>query len=655
MLGRYVAPDRSGRKFTDLDGIVPDIVTREAVVAIGERVADLAARGAPLSELIDVSPLVDDQAAWGTLRQQPLEAAIEEHLPYLRAVCFRPAARLRSTNRLVPVARMRTVTPPSIVRLAAHSEDWAALRPDGVRPDRMLSPEREVEVDLYENRLAARLVDESSRYLAGRAAQIRGIESMFSGIEHYIDDIAGRHWKSGLRLWSLVGELFDREDWQELARLRLAEVELLRTAVMALRSSPVWAGVNRRAALGSALRSTNLLASEDRYRHVAELWRELVTSRGADQSANALMKQAERWVAGFDGFCWVLVVRAFDELGAVAVTPVRVGEPVTYSIGGTTMTLRPSTGSGVLLLEQDSAPVMRIVALPHALSASGNADTVSTQLDALIAAAPELPTLVLYPGTQEERQKLPEAVRLRTYESPGTPAPQHRDLMLWPMPVSPLEIDSVIRLARTVRWLVEQPRLTSYPHTVPCGAALAAELAAKWDWLVRVPAGVAVIRIPAPHERAAAETFVWANRHETARFRGRGSNVAEMETLWQGIERAVADTLDLTRCPRCGSSPARPERALEPRGGSGFRATCGDCDAAWESRSCASCRRTYPVLVTAGPMIEFPDGDRIDRRYGIDLLAAPCATRDRIFICPWCTSCGNETASPNCVRCTATV
>ncbi len=654
MLGRYANPGRSGNKVGSLDGLMPDIVTREAVVAIGERVADLAARRAPLSDLIDVSPLVDDQAARVTLRQQPLEAAIEEHLPYLRAVCFRPAARLRSTNRLVPVARMRTITPHSIVRLAAHSEDWAALRPDGVRPDRVLSPEREVEIDLYENRLAARLVDELSRYLAARAAQIRGIESMFSGIQRYIDDIAGRHWKSGLRLWSLVGELFDRQDWQELARLRLAEVERLRTAVMALRSSPVWVGVNRRAALGGALRSTNLLAGEDRYRHVAELWRQLVTLHGADQSANALMKQAEGWVAGFAGFCWVLVVRAFDELGAVPEIPVRVGEAVTYSIGETTMTLRPRAGSGVLLLEKDSVPVMRIVALPHALSASGNADTVSTELDALVAAAPDMPTLVLYPGTQEERQQLPEGVRLRTYESPGTPAPQHRNSMLWPMPVSPMEIDSVIRLARTVRWLVEQPRLTSYPYKVSCSAALADELVVKWDWLVRVPDGVAVIRIPAANERAAAETLVSANRHETARFRGLGSNVAEMQTLWQGIERAIADTLDLTRCPRCGSSSTRPERALEPRGDSGFRATCGDCDAAWESRPCASCLRTYPVLATSGPTIEFPDGDRIDRRYGIDLLVAPCATRERIFICPWCARCGNEMAASNCVRCTTT-
>jgi hypothetical protein len=654
MLGRYVTPGRSDDEVVSLEGLMPDVITREAVVAIGERVAALAARSAPLSDLIDISPLVDDQAARRTLRQQPLESAIEEHLPYLRAVCFRPAARLRSTNRLVPVARMRTVTPHSIVRLAAHSEDWAALRPDGVQPDQVLSPEREVEIDLYENRLVARLVDESSRYLAARAAQIRGIENMFSGIQRYIDDITGRHWQSGLRLWSLVGELFDREDWRESARLRLTEVERLRRAVMALRSSPVWAGVNRRAALGSALRSTNLLAGEDRYRHVAELWRQLVTSRSADQSANALMKQAEDWIAGFAGFSWVLVVRAFDELGAIAETPVRVGEPVTYSIGETTMILRPRAGSGVLLLEQDSAPVMRIVALPHALSASGNADTVSTELNALVAAAPELPTLVLYPGTQEERQQLPESVRLRTYESPGTPAPQRRNSMLWPMPVSPMEIDSVIRLARTVRWLIEQPRLTSYPHTVPCSAAFAAELAAKWDWLVRVPTGVAVIRIPADHERAAAETFVLANRRETARFRGLASDVTEMQTLWQGIERALADTLDLTRCPRCDSSSAWPERALEPRGDSGFRATCGDCGAAWESRHCGSCRRTYPVLATAGPMIDFPDGDRIDRRYGIDLLVAPCVTRDRIFICPWCASCGNEAAEPNCVRCATT-
>lgn len=658
-IGRYAVAERPGRSVEFWHAMPdlafqasPDTVTMETVQSIGDRVAALTARCAPLTDFLDISPLVDDHAAQQVLSRQALEEAIEEHLPFLRAVCFRPAARLRSTDRLLPVARVRTITPHSIVRLAAHSEDWAALRPDGVRPDRVLSPEREVEIDLYENRIAAQLVDELSRYLTLRAAQIRGISGMFNDIQRYIDDITGRHWKTSLRLWALVDELSRRENWQARARLRLGEVDRLRAGVAALRASPVWAGVNRRVTLGRTLRSTNLLTDEERYRHVAELWRRLVALRSDSEAGKSAAQRIQRWCEGFVEYCWVLALRAFDEIGAIPDATVRIGDPVRYAIGDTSMTLRRDTGLGVFLVEQGTRTVLRIVPLPHPLTASRTSDAAAIELSQLAIAAPETPTVALHPGSQEERQDLSTAVRLRAFESPATPAPGHDGATLWPMPVSPVEIDSVIRLARALRWSVDQPRLTGYPYAVSCSPSMADDLVAGVGWLTRVSRGVAVGRIPAAYELGAAQTQVMAYRHETARFRRLGSNASELEQLWEHIERAVADTVSLTRCPRCEAQSLQPERALEPRGDSGFRASCDSCGASWESRACRVCGRHYPILEGAtATAAGLPDGDWIDRQFGTDLLAAPCATRDRVFLCSWCATCGNSQAEPSCVRC----
>lgn len=82
-----------------------------------------------------------------------------------------------------------------------------------------------------------------------------------------------------------------------------------------------------------------------------------------------------------------------------------------------------------------------------------------------------------------------------------------------------------------------------------------------------------------------------------------------------------------------------------------FRCSCTVCDAAWEGRLCRSCGRTYPVMDVSTGNACVLDGDQIDRQFGVDLLAVPCATRDRVFVCPWCVTCGNAQPNVDCARC----
>ncbi|MGP4090562.1 hypothetical protein, partial [Streptomyces sp. KR55] len=538
---------------------------------------------------------------------------------------------------------------------AAHSEDWASLRPDGVRPDRVLSPEREVNLDLYENRVAAHLVDQLARYLTLRIAQIRNIRGMFSDVERYIDDVNSRPWQQrSLRLWNLLAKLVEQEDWDAQASLRLKELEQLRSAVSALRRSPVWNGVNRRAALGTSLRTTNLLIGEDRFRHVAELWRKWMATRTHSASVDDEFRRSQDWCRGFESYVAVLLLRALDEVGGHAMDqPVlaRGAEPVNYRHGGSEVKLRWGV-DGVLVIERDETVVLRVVPLPHPLTGARLRESALAELAMLNAQPPTEPTLVLYPGGSEERQELPLAVRLQAFEAPGAPAPDKDGAPLWKIPVSPLEIDSVTRLARGLRFVLEQPRLSGYPYQVPVGVGVDTAFLSKIPWLSMGQTGITVTRVPADHELVTAQAVALAQRRDTARFLQRGTNATAVEQLWEGVERAVRQTVELTRCPRCGAESAAPDRALQARADGYFRCSCSQCGGIWEGRRCQTCRRMYPILESSASVhAENTDGDYLDRQFATDLLAAPCWSRARVCICPWCAVCGNAEGDTKCARC----
>jgi hypothetical protein len=634
-----------GREETAL----PDAVTVQAVITIGQKVTAARLGGGAHAALNHVSPLLDGAAARLTLHAHPFELDIEEHQRFLLAVCFRPASRVRRVDRLLPVSRARLVTPRSVAYLAAHSEDWSTLRPDGVRPERVISPERERDLDLYENRVAAHLGDQSWRFLTLRIGQIRGIGTMLNDVHQYLDDLSARPWRrGGERLWELVTDLL-HQDWQAKADRRIAELDQLRSRVSAVRSSPVWRGVDRRASPGTTLRTTNLLTNDERYRGVAELWHRWTATRTNAGSVEERRRQLQRWCQGFAAYVEVLVVRALDELGAAEREPTTASGPVTYLYGSTQVTLGREEGD-VLCLDVRGTPLVRIVALPDALTSSPTG--AQAELDALSHPEPVTATLVLYPGSREERAALATHTRLRAFESPGTPAPARGSSPVWAIPVSPLEIDSVVRLARAVRWFLEQQRLSAYPHQVPCEPVLARSIAATADWLSAEPTGLVVHRIPATHEIDAARARSSVARNDANRGTRRDSAQEALHAAWDGVQAAVDRTTDLTTCLRCGASSPQPDRAFQLRQDGTYHCQCLVCDAEWEIRRCRSCDRTYPVL-GIGPEagLDALDGDQIDRRFSVDLLAAPCIVRDRIFICPWCSECGNVQASRDCIRC----
>jgi hypothetical protein len=632
---------------------LPSDLTVDWTRSTGREVEALGARAAALTELEQLSPILDDERARAVLARQPLEDATADHHRYLHAVCFRPASRLRAIDRMLPVSAARRITPRTVARLAAHSEDWALRRPGGVQPEQVLVPQREIDVDFYENRVSVRLVDHLVRYLDARIAAVDGIGDWFLGVEHYAEQMRNRSWRVSQRLGRMLRDLAQTERWATLVDRRRRELERLRGLVHGLSGSPLWGAVNRRAALDTTLRATNLFVNEDRYRHVETLWRAWVAAELDARSAADRHQRLQEWYQGFTACAALLLIRAFEEVGLepepgeAAPAP---GRSTIHRVGGTTLTLT-WLPEGIFVLERDGAAVQRVVPLPHALTASRESETVDAALRGL-GPAGETPTVLLYPGARVEREALSTAVRLRAFEGPGSPAPGRPAGAPFATPVSPLEIDSVGRVARVVRWAVWSGRLVEYPVQVATEGVPASELAAGLPFLQAGARSVELTKVPSDAELDVLRQRVFAHQHDTARFMRRGDNTEQIARLWDRVERGVKRMRELTCCPRCGRSAPAPERALQPRENATYTCACEHCEAEWETRRCQTCGAAYPVLrvTTGGTGQVEAHGDRLDELFAGDLLTAPCWVRPRVYPCPACGTCAGA-ASEDAARC----
>jgi hypothetical protein len=417
-----------------------------------------------------------------------------------------------------------------------------------------------------------------------------------------------------------------------------------------LRGSRVLPGVDGNAAIGTALRATNLFVNEHRYRRVRDLWHAWVADHtGMDEEADGEARVRE-FAEAFTSYTALLVLHALDHLGVIAEKEAQLTPGRTLRLHGmmTSLTWSPS---GTLDVSADAGPLLRVVPLPHALTRKDRTAAGAAALSKLAAARPQVSTLVVYPGSATERAALPSQARLAYFSGIESMAPASGCGVL---PASPVELDSVLRLARNIRLAAEREWTRSYP--VPVSAATSHADALTADWLTRAERGLAVIRPPSPAEEDRTMTALGRLR---ARARGQANLRGELQALDQ-LEaeiRAVADkTEGFTTCPVCRQERSDPWRALHPRPGDGTYGcdACQRCGARWEIRRCKSCDEHFPVL-RPDPMPEpgALDGDALDRVFGSELFAAPCWLRPSACVCPSCGTCAKAAGenANGCGRC----
>ena len=586
------------------------------------------------SALLATVPLV--RPAPDRLEPTPVDRALETNGPHLLEVCRRPYAKLDTLVERTLASRASRFPPRAIQHLAEHSEDWQQRTVQAVIPRQLLAQRFEERLDVYENRVVARLVDRLIPYLRARHEELQQLRDLFRDVADFSSELRGNHWLTA-RLSALWGGTFEMGD--ELDRVELLERQLAERLrrVGGLKDTALYETVPRNALVGARLRPTNVLVEHQHYRRVAALWREL------DEHAPSARDQLEHYRAAqaasrsFDTYCLLLVAQAlarfgFEPSGDPALDLKRGGElELRGARGGVRMRWDPPFGIVILV---DDAQAIRFVPLGAHLAAR-----VSPVLrDLRAGASAARTTVVLYPGLRHERDDAaPESALLLNPPDTGI----HEQADCAALPVSPLDIFSLERVERVVRRRLLGDLLRSFPPVAACRRNVRDKVAALVSWLDPHPSddGLFVLKPPSPQALGRLKA---ALREATKGLRPRQDDALRraFEAVPAAVEATSGYYAAISECPICTGLGA-----FRSLGSHHFELSCTSCGSAWGLHACGECGGRIPFLALGDEQPAEPwddrgalTGERLDREHGRDVLAIPLEQPggEHSFACPAC-------------------
>ena len=656
-----------------------DELESESIRSLGRHLASMIRDENTWLEWTEVVPLVPGMS--GEVELLPLDLSIRDLCGHLEAVCMKPRAHLNVEVERVPVSKARRLPSKAASYLASHTEDWERPLVRSVLPKRVLSEVRHDEYDIYENRVAARLVDHLVVYLTGRNRKVRKLLKVFQEKEDYSAAVGGTYLRRN-RIHKLWGESIEANEGKRKAESTLKLLEWLRYRLMGLMDSPLYSVLPRRGYVAPTLRNTNILSNDQNYRRVAELWRAWVDAGHAKVMTPAERhREAQELGHGMDSFALLLVVRALEQLGY---------EPGERSRDA------PVRGAGSWALENNGAGLsckwledgrvelelegrrLTFVSLPINLGAASGDERVRTLVDDVVKAAsePDQRLVVLYAAATNDAKALSESVARQLHTVGSDPRTGLADSVGF-LPVSPWAIGSVERISRAIRWFSDGARFDDYPMEIETTTATCETIhnLADAEWLERRTGGTKiVVRRPprdfewerlnldclftqatAAHETAKAERERLSEELRGAVREGKTGRLNKRKAaarrkvddlhgcliaitkLREGMADARQRVQALLRCPACGKQ-ADSISDFQVREKDCFRCECQGCRARWGTRLCGSGHR-YAMMLP-GKIVEVDDLSVgwEDRTYGSDLLAVPARSGDGSwgFVCPTC-------------------
>jgi hypothetical protein len=643
-----------------------------SIRTVGRSLGELIEQGGTWLDVLDVSPLVPGMS--NRAEFQPFEQLLKENVGHLAEVCRKPRTHLRVEVERMAVSRARRFPAQAANYLAVHTEDWERPTLRSVVPKRILATVREDQFDIYENRVAVRLVDHLVVYLRRRVHEVTRLLRVFEeAAGNHGAAAAGSHWRQG-RIYKLWGETLDASEAKRKAERTLAQLKHLLFTISGMKDSVLYREVPRRATVGTTLTMTNILSDDAHYQRVAELWLEWARL-GQERAVRprAYFEEMQDLCRSFDSFALLLTLRALDQLGFEPTNLERSlsGREADVRHGSRFVRLSWATADGAISLHGEGVELLRIVPLCSSLAALDEEQLRVVLADADAHAVNGGTTVILYPSPSDAtafEHLAPElAGRLRSLAHEVSKAGQRAVGLL---PVSPWDIGSVERMARQLRWVTTAPTFLSYPPMI--ARPDLPELSRGHTWLEIAGNQLRIVRAPlendaVPAKRLVDDAAAQLSRLEEEReivalklreaVRDRGATgvvnarkkelnaeitdaekwLEALRRFERELSRAVEVVEDLLGCPTCNRR-ADARRDFKSMG-QHFSCTCSDCSTTWGTIACAGCSKSIPVLRLHGRAWTTLAGEPgwVDRMLGADVLAVPLVDGTEIgFVCPSC-------------------
>jgi hypothetical protein len=629
-----------------------------------------------LASLTESLAVAGRTASWMAFTEAPLlarrdeedcrlssrEQTLAKNLPSIERVCERFITRLGERSELVPVSRVKKPARRALERLSAHTEDWAGRTLAGPVPRRALAITREEDADLYENRMVTELVHPIlTTALSDRIRRLRRLATDLADLTRAKDE--GTHFRRErlYEFWGADGARAAQSEGQ--ADETLKELRRLAGWVQSLRGSALSVVLRGRRTGQRSLRNTNVIANDRHYRAAGDVWNAYAQPQEAVETVEERHSRFLSRHQAFDNYAIGLVVRSLNDLGyrpAAAEMPATVVLPGPW--GRVTMARSPD---GVITLASHGRQT-RFVPLLDVVASGDDQATIAARWASLAAAA-EVPTVVVYLAASKAIQELPLNLAAAMMSAGRDSA--DRDARLTGVPVSPLETTSLERVARAVSIALLESTLTAYPAEVRLGDGRVPERLIN-EILNAFPAqaghsplfhrpvnGSLMIRRPlSAAERMKLEGAIRQLTAKTSSLGWERDLAAEINLLGTAIKSAADSLGGLLTCPLCQASADTRE---VDRDGAFFAITCQFCKARWGLDRCGNCGGRIPVIeprhAISNPGAAGPGW--VERIYGRDALASPCWAGSRVqrYICPECRSCAlaGSPEGAGCVRCRA--
>ncbi len=565
----------------------------------------------------------------------PLEKETLRLLPHLQHVCHRPRLHLRIEEERVAVSRARRIPARAVASLVAHPGDWEHRTLRGIQPSRVLATQVEDEWNLYENRMAARLVDHLLAWTAGRLDELRRLADMVEAGRDFQRETRGSRFRAR-RLYTIWGQVFNDDALGRQLTRTLRTVEGLQRDLQALLGSALHTRIPRGAFVSPALLPTNILVNDPHYRKVAALWRVWVRHGHRPSSTREeLQKQLADDRVRFERLVLLLVIQALAQLGYHPSDSASLPHDTPCSLEGPLgkALLHSIQGKPSLEISGRVLQIVPVLAQPD----RGDADAMWSRLVAQAGTSPDTAMLLL--GRPEDVAEMAPSLGLAFG---GWRRPRVLLVSAW-------SLDCVERVARVVRQWEAQVRVAGYPARERVSPDPGVDLPA---WMERVGSLVAVVQPASEAERSAFRHQCDARRrrlerdqHE-ARIAKRRFDPGALTALDQlrALAEESARLESWADCPVCPAGRCRFQGrpAGETWESWAWWCRCTACSAEWGLRVCSSCRHAFPVLSPDVPWPDLGEGDpppaALDRAFGCDLWAEPLfgGSAARSFRCPRC-------------------
>jgi hypothetical protein len=560
-----------------------------SILDVGNSVRGVLSSGGTWLDALDVSPLVPGMSERAEL--QEFEKLLADRLGHLVEVCQRPRTHLRVEVERTDVTRARRLATQASSYLAAHTEDWDRPTLRAVIPKRILSLVREDQFDIYENRVAVRLVDHLDAYLSRRVTEVSRLLRLFNEVgDHSSTAGQGSHWRQK-RVYQLWGDSLDAGEARRKAERTLEQLKFLKYSVSGLMDSVLYREVPRRAFVSTTLTMTNIP----------------INGRGIDGLRIVPLCSS---IAALDSEHLRHLVNDADRGASDSDIVVLYPTPPTSEVYKR-LDRELARRLHALSHEVASAGRRRVGFLPVSPWDIGSVERVARQVRWITMT----PKFRGYPPTI----KRPSGLDLRRASA-------------WLKPSA----DSICVL-RTPREHEQLP----VAQEVEAAISRVAELEIEHKLVSR--------NLQDVHRQGAATGGLNSRKKAlNAEITAAETQLKELQGFRAELSDAIASVEDLLRCPTC-ENRADPSHDFASDAGHRFSCACPGCGTKWDNRRCTQCQAWIPTLLPSSSSWEghVRELGWIDRTLGADVLATPVVVGTEIaYICPSCGAGPEATDNP---------